>query len=160
MSKIIVSRTLSFPREKVWELLADFGGVQNYSEGVETSPINPGTPATGLGAERNCHFYDGNNFQERIVDFIENERMGIEVFQTSMPLKSANAVFDLVDADGGSTLTMTFDYVVKFGIIGRIMDSLMMSRMMKSNLSRLLASIEHRMKTGEVIGKGWVPAAA
>jgi hypothetical protein len=40
------------------------------------------------------------------------------------------------------------------------MDSLMTTKMMKSNLARLLASLEQHIKTGEVIGKGWVPAEA
>ncbi len=161
MSHIAVSRTLSFPVTRVWTALADFGGVHRYSAGVESSPINPGTPATGVGAERNCKLYDGNNIQERITEFVDNERLGIEVFQTSMPIKRAQVQFQLVSTkDSGCELSMTMDYTLKFGLVGKLMDAMMMKAAMTKSLARLLAALEQHLTTGEEIRQGWTPKVA
>ena len=160
MSAITVSRTLPFPVETVWEKLADFGGIHRFSAGVEHSPINAGTPATGVGAERNCKLYDGNNLQERITEFVVNERLAVEIFETSMPLAKAGGRFELKALpDGGTHLSMTMEYSVKYGPLGWMMDAMMMRRMMTNNLGNLLAALGHHMTTGENIEKGWKRSA-
>ena len=97
MSTVTVSRTVPQPLSEVWQLLADFGSVHRFSPGVETSPINAGKPETGVGAERNCHLYDGNHIQERVTEFLPGERLSLEVFDTSMPIKTAGASFELAE---------------------------------------------------------------
>jgi len=160
MSTISVSRTLSQSPETVWPALDDFGAVHRWSAAVKSSPINPGTPESGVGAERYCRLYDGNHIQERVTQVVPQQRLALEVFDTSMPLKSAQGIFELVPtANGGTALTMTFSYVVKFGLLGRAMDGLMLRRMMTASLTRLLAALEQHLQTGEVIEQGWTPTA-
>jgi uncharacterized protein YndB with AHSA1/START domain len=159
MSTFTVSRTMGHPVDKVWSTLADFGGIHRYSGSVEVSPINEGTPDKGLGAERRCQLYDGNHIQERVTEFTEGSRLALEVFDTSLPMKSAAARFDLQPTpDGGCELTMTMEYVVKFGIIGRALDAVMMRKEMIKSLTLLLAGLDEYAKTGEAIEKGWKPA--
>ncbi|MCP5066353.1 MAG: SRPBCC family protein [bacterium] len=158
MSTLTTSRTLRHSPESVWSVLDDFGAIHRWSAAVESSPINAGTPDRGVGAERNCHFYDGNHIQERVTQVVEGRRLALEVFDTSMPLKSADAVFELVrTSDGGTELTMTFTYVVKFGLLGKAMDGLMLRRTMAGSLTRLLAALDEHLKTGDVIEQGWTP---
>ncbi len=158
MATIVVSRTLPVPVKKVWAVLADFGGVHRYHPGLESSPINAGTPETGAGSERTCRLYDGNHLQERITKFVEDQRMEIEIFESSMPLKSGHGVIEVRSVDGGCEVVMTMTYVVKFGPIGLVMDALMMKGMMKKGLSALLAGLEGHITTGKTIAKGWKPA--
>lgn len=88
------------------------------------------------------------------------EQLGIEVFETSMPIKTAGASFELTDsASGGTKVTMTMDYVVKFGPIGIVMDALLMRRAMTTSLDRLLAGLDYHLTTPKEIGKGWTPTA-
>ena len=160
MAVITVSRETARPLSQVWSTLSDFGGVHRFSAGVETSPINPGTPSSGVGSERTCHLYDGNHIQERVTESIEGQKLGIEIFDTSMPLETAQAAFTLSPTPtGGTTITMTTDYVVKFGPLGKLMDALMMKKMMTANLNGLLAGLDHHLVTGETVGKGWRPGA-
>lgn len=161
MAAITVSRELASPVPQVWSTLADFGGVHRFSPGVESSPINEGTPASGVGAERTCHLYDGNHIQERVIESVVNERLSIEVFDTSMPIKSADASITLEPTtSGGTRVTMAMEYVVKFGPLGVVMDALMMKRTMTTSLDRLLAGLERHVETGETIAKGWKPSPA
>ncbi|MFT7625751.1 MAG: hypothetical protein ACI9WU_004942 [Myxococcota bacterium] len=161
MSTITVSRNVAQSPSQVWAVLADFGGVHRFSAGVERSPINAGKPDTGVGAERNCQLYDGNHIQERITEFLPEQRLALEVFDTSMPIKTAGAAFDLASsASGGTAVTMTMDYVVKFGPLGVVMDALMMKRAMTTSLDRLLAGLDYHLTSGATISKGWRPDAA
>jgi hypothetical protein len=148
-------------RERVWRALEDFGGVYRFSAGVESSPVNPGTPERGVGAERKCHLYDGNYIEERVTDSVEQKLLALDVIGTSMPMKSAHARFDLEETSaGGCDLSVTMEYVVKFGVVGKAIDSLMLERMMTKNFTVLLASLDEYLRTGVVIEKGWQPARA
>jgi len=160
MSQITVSHVLSSPVASVWAKLADFGGVHRFAAEIESSPINPGTPSTGVGAERSCHLYDDNNLQERITEFVEDRRLGVEVFESSMPLKRASALFELTPTSGDCELTLTFDYEVKYGLIGKAMDAIVMRRMMTKNFGALLRALDEHLTTGEDIPRGWQPVRA
>ncbi|MFT7680286.1 MAG: hypothetical protein ACI8QC_004292 [Planctomycetota bacterium] len=161
MSSFSVTRAMGVPVDATWAALEDFGGVHRYSAGVERSPINAGTPASGVGAERVCHMYDGGFIEERVTSSVKNKRMEILIVTSSMPLKRANAAFDVVStADGGTDVTMTMTYVMKFGPLGWLMDKLMVKRAMTRSLNGLLAALGHHLTTGEPIGKGWKPAVA
>jgi hypothetical protein len=159
MSSVTVSRETARPVSQVWSALSDFGGVHRFSAGVESSPINPGTPSSGVGSERNCQLYDGNHIQERVTESIEEQKLGIEIFETSMPLESAAGTFTLSPTpSGGTRVSMEMNYVVKFGFVGRLMDSLMMKKMMTASLDGMLAGLDHHLTTGETVGKGWKAA--
>lgn len=159
MSAFTVTRELHHPVEEVWALLDDFGSVHRWSAGVKSSPINEGTPDRGVGSERNCLLYDGNHLQERVVESVAQRRLAIEVFDTSMPLNRAAGLFELAPtSSGGTQISMTFDYDIKFGIIGKAMDALMVRRSMIKSLTGLLAALDEHLATGNAIPEGWAPA--
>lgn len=159
MSSITVERTFDHPRDAVWNALADFGGIYRFHPLVEHSPLNDG-PSQGLGAERTCHFYDGNHIQERVVDVQDQQAIEVEIFEGSMPLACANARFELESDQQTSThLRMTLRYEPKFGVLGRVMDTLMMRRKFTGMMTLLLGALDEHLRTGELIGKDFRPAA-
>ena len=159
MSVVTASREIAAPVSKVWATLSDFGGIHRYNASVESSPINEGTPSSGLGAERICYLYDGNQIQERVVESVDEKKLSIEIFETSMPLKNARGVFTLTALPtGGTRVAVSMHYEVKYGPIGMLMDFLMMKRMLGPAMSRLLAGLDHHISTGETIEKGWTPS--
>ena len=159
MSIISVSREIPASVSEVWALLADFGGIHRYNASVETSPINEGTPPSGIGSERTCHLYDGNHLQERVVNSIEEKMLTVDIFESSMPLKSAQGIMTLESLSPNSMrITASMDYDVKYGPVGVILDRLMIKRMLEPGLNGLLAGIDHHIMTGETIGKGWMPS--
>ncbi len=161
MSTFSVNRIIDAPVDAVWEALSDFGSVHRYSAAVESSPITEGTPSRGVGSERVCHLYDGNHIAERVTGSVEKQQLSINIFESSMPLKSADGVIDLLPtANGGTQVTMTMTFVAKFGPLGWLMDKLMMKRAMTASLNGMLAALDHHVTTGEDIGKGWKPALA
>ena len=161
MTTLSATRDIDAPLSIVWQTLSDFGGVHKFSATVEASPITDGTPSSGVGAERVCTMCDGNRIEERVTASVEDSLLGIKIVSSSMPLKSAEARFDLVaNAAGGTQVTMTMTYVVKFGLLGQLMDALMMKRAMTTTLGNILTGLGHHVPTGEVLVKGWKPAIA
>jgi uncharacterized protein YndB with AHSA1/START domain len=161
MSVFTVTRTLKHPVKQVWALLDDFGGIHRWSAGVKSSPINAGTPEHGVGSERHCSLYDGNSIQERVTESVDQQRLALEVFKSSMPLKRGSALFELAPtAEGGTQLSMTFDYDMKYGILGKAMDALMVRKSMEGSLTRLLAALDEHLATGDLISEGWTPVKA
>jgi hypothetical protein len=159
MASITLIRTVEAPLERVWALLSDFGGIHRYHPGVETSPITAGTPKSGVGSERVCNLYDGNHLTERVTESIEGKRLVIDVVGSSMPMKTAGGSFDVrAVSDGSTEITMTMDYVLKFGPLGMILDKLVLGRTMRKGLDGLLDGLDQHLRTGETIGKGWKPA--
>jgi hypothetical protein len=55
---------------------------------------------------------------------------------------------------------MTFDYEMKYGIVGKAMDALMVRKSMEGSLTNLLAALDEHLTTGQPIGEGWKPTEA
>jgi hypothetical protein len=68
MHNVTVKREMNHSVEDVWKVLDDYGSVYTYNPGVKTSEIL-GAKQTGLGAQRECKFYDGSSLKETIFKF-------------------------------------------------------------------------------------------
>lgn len=158
MPTITITRLMEHPVEHLWPLLEDFGGIHRWSAGIKSSFITPGSPVKGIGSERTCQFYDGHFILERVTQVIKQRRLALEVFETSMPLRSAEVVFGLTPThDDGTDFTLTFDYVVKYGLLGKAAEGQILRQTMKDNLTRLLAALDEYARTGIPIPEGWKP---
>jgi hypothetical protein len=78
-----------------------------------------------------------------------------------MPMAKGSGRFDLTPTAGGGTeLTMTMDFELKMGVLGKALDWLVVGRKFKGNLELLLAALAVHLDTGETIGRGWKAHAA
>lgn len=159
MSKITITHTYPQSPSQVFAALNDFAGIYRYHPMLESSPLVDGTPATGAGSERVCHMYDGNTLHERITGVELDKWLTIEVVDSSMPLSSMTGRFDLTPTStGGTEVTMTADFALKMGFLGKALDVLVMRRKFTGNLELLLAALGEHLNTGNVIGRGWKAA--
>lgn len=161
MGTITAERVLSHDPETTWRAIADFGGIHRFHPLVERSPINAGMPSTGLGAERTCHFHDGNAIHERVTAFDEGRSLDVEIYDGTMPLQSAHARMEVIATDSGrAKIRMSMEYTPKFGVLGKAMDALMMRRKFSAILDSVLAGLDHHLSTGETIGPKFRPSHA
>lgn len=104
--------------------------------------------AFGKGLSNNFDdMADGKNFvREQIVGYQPQRKIEIDVYDGSLPLKSARASFDFREKGAGRTeVSMTMDFVPKFGIIGALMIPMMkpqFRKMLKSMLDGNAAYVE------------------
>ncbi len=145
-------------KEKVWEVVADFGNVYLWSPVVvhsrSTSDVRD-----GIGATRHCDLTISKaSIEERVVDWVENERLRVEIFdgRRTPPFKEAWGEFTLEEIpDGGGTLTrLHLHYELKGGILGGVIDRLMVRRPYGKGLKLALAGLKYRVETGKPVEKG------
>ncbi len=160
MSTIKVTHTYSQSPSTVFATLNDFAGIHRFHPLLESSPRVEGTPANGAGAERVCNLYDGNTLHERIVSAETDQWLVVEIVDTSMPMARGGGRFDLAPtASGGTELTMTMDFEMKMGLLGKALDKLVVARKFKANLELLLAALHEHLETGADIPRDWKKTA-
>lgn len=153
MSNITRSVIVQASTQQVWAILGDFGGVHRWHPKVETSPITNDI-SEGLGAERICNFYDGTSVKEEIVEYREGEMLKVVLSEFSMPLNHGEATISLRKlSDEETEVSFSMDYEVKYGPLGWVMNSLMMTPMMGKMFEQVLGALDHHVVTGELIGR-------
>ncbi len=72
MSSLIRSVVIDAAKDKVWEVLADFGAVSKWAPTITDSAI-VGDANTGVGAVRTCEHVKMGTLEETIVSWTEDE---------------------------------------------------------------------------------------
>lgn len=138
MATVSVSRLIDAPIEKVWASWDDFGAIQRFNPNLNASFLINSSAPTGLGAMRQCDLSDGKNYiRERVIDYRPHERLTIDIYEGTLPMKSAEARFDFKPRRGQTEVTMQMDFVPKFGLLGR----LIVAPMMKPQLAKMMAKL-------------------
>ncbi len=93
---------------------------------------------TGVGALRQCDLADGKNYiRERIIGYEPQRKLVIDIYEGSLPLKSAVAMFTFRAINLQKTeQTMQMEFQPKFGLLGKLMIP-----MMKPQFRRMLQAL-------------------
>ena len=154
MHKVVVEREIRVPVAKAWQILDDFGGVHKYHPTVDKSPIDNGV-SRGLGAERVCHFGNGDQIKERITGYEAGEEYTVEIVDPgSFPLKTAEVRLSLrsVDEDR-SRVRFEMSFQPKYGLLGWFMGATVMQTQLRKTIADILAGLERYARTGELVDR-------
>ncbi len=122
---------VNVPASKIWEVLKDFSGVENFGAKIKTSPII-NDKASGLGSQRKCTFDNGTSLVEEIIEYKEGQGYKMAISESAMPMKSMNTAMWVKEIDSKSSeIKMEAEFVMKGGPLGWVMGALMMGPMMK-----------------------------
>ncbi len=160
MQNVKATRTINATPATLWPLIADVTTIDRWSAAVATVDLLSDEP-TGMGAARRCNFYDGTSVREDIVELEQEKVVRLKLSEFSAPMKRLEAEISLRPvADGQTEVGFEMFYVVKWGLLGRLMGATLVRRMMRKVASGSLAGLEHHVNTGETVGKDFVPRAA
>lgn len=138
---LTLSRPVDAPASEAWEALARFGSIADWNPNLSGSFMLDESPEeSGLGALRQCDMSDGKNWiRERVTDWQPGRSYTVDIYEGTMPLKTAEATLSIDDlGDGRSELSMTLTYEPKMGVLGALMNAVMMKSMMKKSIDNLL----------------------
>lgn len=139
MTVFSVEKTINAPKEKVWELLADFRNIDFFNDAINKSYLIEDSENGGLGATRHCDLSDGKNYlKERVLKWDEGEGMTIDIYATSMPIKSNIVRFEIESFGEKTKARMIFDYEMKFGLLGKLMSKLGLTAFMRKQTNLVL----------------------
>lgn len=153
MQQVLVKKTIDAPALQVWEVIDDFGGVQNYHPLVAASPLL-GEQRTGDGAERCCTFHGGGKINERITAYEQGVGYEVTITDTGpFPLKTAIGELRVTPVgDRRSEVSFGMRFVPNFGPIGWLMGQFIMKNQFRKTLGQVLDGLDEHVRTGRVVG--------
>ena len=120
MPEFSITRQISAPVERVWEVLDNFGGISQWNPRVKHSELTSAGPVSA-GSTRHCDLTPMGGVNERIDTYIPNERMTVNIHETSkLPISNATADFSLAARDGGTELQLHYSFTLnRLGRVAR-----------------------------------------
>ncbi len=149
MSEFTESITISASPEQVWAVLADIGSISVWNPGVEHSE-QTNTGDVEVGATRRCELGGKNYLDEEVVVFEPHRRITIRITDTNLPFDSADIRFSLEPHGGETIVTVSPAYQLKFGLVGRILDKLMVRAQYRKGMRGLLQGLKTHVETKDV----------
>lgn len=124
----------------VWALLSDLEAVGRYNPGVRRATIE-GEQRTGVGARRSCELVPRGRVVERVTHWEDERAVGLELDEHDWPVDFMRWVTRVEPHPGGTRITQSLEYRVKFGPIGWLLDRVVMKRKLRANLDAVFASL-------------------
>lgn len=143
---------INAPKEKVWAIIADLGGVQNFHPGVKKSYYTSANKK-GIEASRVCELLPIGSVEESAVQWHEGEGYVLQIFplEKAPPFKKAFGRFTLKKDGQRTCVIFTVEYSLKFGPIGRLMNKLLVKPQFRKVVPAVLTGLKHYTETGEVV---------
>ena len=142
-TKISGQIKINSSKENVWKIISDLGGIQNYHPLVKKS-YNLTNQTEGIGAGRICEFKNGGVLREQSVEWKEGEYVNLEVkpVKRMPPFKSAFAKMAVEEVNSKTIASLTIEYDLKYGLIGKLMNKLMVKPQFEKVVPKILNGLK------------------
>ena len=122
----IFNKIINASPEEVWNVLAGPVRLDQYDPVTKRSELISKT-ATGMGPERKCQTATGW-FNDKITEWQPYERLTFTFTGCDQPMKSLTHSYTLKKIGNETEVSQVMRYTMKFGILGKLIDSLMGKR--------------------------------
>ena len=159
MTKVSGQIVIDAPAERVWEVLADFGGVQKWAPGVSESH-STSSSNSGADAARHCEIPGFGGVEEFVTDWVEGVSFTYRIKPFGLIDESTSTW--KITPQGDKTLVYTeINVNMRFGVLGSLMEKLFVRRKIENGTRNGLAGLKQHVMTGELIGADFrAPVAA
>lgn len=140
MPEVVLKRVVNVSIETAWGIWDDYGNIANFHPMLSGSHVlaESAGESTGLGCKRVCEFKDGKNYlKEEITEYVPYQKMVINIYDSTMPLKEAKAIITFNTLHLLRTeVTFTMQFTPKMGLLGKVITPLM-----KMQFSKILGQM-------------------
>ena len=152
MATVSVNRVINAPIEEVWASWDDFGGIYKFNPNLNHSRLLEGSRLTGKGAKRQCDINDGKNWiREEVLEYVPRQRMKINIYEGTMPLKRAIATLTFKQISTHQTeVRMVMEFEPKMGLLGKLMVPMMKPKF-TTMLGTLLEGNDRFVTQGQMV---------
>ncbi|KJD31196.1 hypothetical protein PW52_16775 [Tamlana sedimentorum] len=135
-------------REKVWKVLSLIGEIEKFHPLVKKSEAISHIKS-GLGAKRHCELLPMGQMEEEVVEWREGKSFVLEVVGGKMlpPYRFMKGRIDLVELDEKTKVTFLFSYQLKYGILGRMMNALVIRPQFKKAPPKYVNGLKEYVET-------------
>lgn len=142
MATILNDITIDASLEKVWGILTTIDLLEKYDPTVKKSTVIS-SEKTGLGAKRKVEMLDGKNwFEEKISVFEPHKALAFQLTDCSFPIKGLTHTYSFEATGNQTRVKQVMQYTVKFGIIGKLMDALMIRKQSDAGIKKFMAGLK------------------
>ncbi len=137
-NEIIVNASV----EKIWRILTDLELLEKYDPTVKKSTLIS-TEKTGLEAKRKVIMLDGKNwFDEKVTAFKANETLTYQLTDCSFPIQGLKHSYSFEKVGNQTKVKQVMEYTVKFGLLGKLLDSLMIRKQSDQGIKKFFAGLK------------------
>lgn len=151
MTDVSAEAVLGMSRTQAWRHLRDFTLAQYYVPGVTGIEITT-AQREGAGASRRVYCKDRKPVDETVVRWEEGRGFTVRLHhgdKPNVPFKHAEFTYWLDDTpDGHTRIRTTMSYEPSFGILGRVLDRLLLHRVVTSTVQTIADGVRHLYETG------------
>lgn len=128
--------------DKLWNILTELDLLDKYDPTVKKS-ILISTEKTGIGAKRKVDMLDGKNwFEEEVTVFKQNSALTFQLTDCSFPIKGLKHSYSFEKIGNQTKVHQVMEYTVKFGLLGKLLDSLMIRKQSDSGIKKFLSGLQ------------------
>ncbi len=142
MGKLVNDITINAPIDKIWSILTDLELLNKTDPTVKKATLISSNK-TGLEAKRKVLMQDGKNwFDEKITVFKPNEELVYQLTDCSFPIKGLKHTYSFQKIGNQTKVQQEMEYTVKFGVIGVLMDKMMIGKQFNSGINKFLTGLK------------------
>jgi ribosome-associated toxin RatA of RatAB toxin-antitoxin module len=125
-----VERIIDASPEAAWQIIADMEGYAEITtEGISKVEVLAGE---GKGMLRRCHDNKGNSWTETCPIWEEGYRyqfvVNTQAADYPFPLDALQGTWIVEPSPAGTRIKARFEYKIKFGVVGKMLNTLMAKR--------------------------------
>ncbi len=129
----------------VWEVLSNFHGVDSWAP-IITRVDDIGPTPRGVGAARRCQFRRLGVVDEVVVVWEEGRRLHYRVSPLG-PIGDSQSCWEIHPVgERSARVVLRFDYAMRFGPLGVLLDTVAIRRLLTRNLPGALAALKRRVE--------------
>src|SRR5512141_1866554 len=149
MSLIIKRVAISAAVDRVWEVLADFGRVDQWAPTVKESHC-PSAVQRGKGARRILTTSTGEITEEVITDWKEGQSFTFEIPKgLASIIRVFRETWTVRQLPRATEVSVRMEYQLKGGVAPWLLDALVVRRVLRTMLVHNLAGLKYHIETGE-----------
>jgi ribosome-associated toxin RatA of RatAB toxin-antitoxin module len=134
--------TINSPIGKIWETLSNIEELDKYDPTVKRSKAISGKKS-GLGSKRKVDMRDGKNwFEEECTVWQPNRALTYELRACSFPIHHLKHSYSFEEKEGVTIVKQTMVYTVKFGLLGKLLDALMIRKQTNAGVKKFFEGLK------------------
>lgn len=142
MTKLHNEIIINAPIEKIWGILANVGGLQNYDPTILKSSVTSEN-TNGLGASRKVDMKDGKHwFNERTTVCKTNEALAYQLTECNFPINALQHSYRFERIENQTKVLQKMEYEVKYGLLGKLMDKLILKKQFDAGIKKFFAGLK------------------
>jgi len=134
--------TVNASVQELWSVLSNLEELDQYDPTVKKSTITS-THRTGMDAARKVLMRDGKNwFEEKVTAFEPGQALCYQLTDCSFPIHGLKHSYRFKPTPNGTEVEQVMEYTVKFGLLGKLMDRLMIRKQTSAGIHKFFAGLK------------------